>query len=154
MPSLSLTTYHLAARLTLALALALFLGLAFEEVYKSEQRSIPGGIRSFPMLALTGAMLGLVEPSHALAFVAGLVVIALWLHAFTRTPQHPPDAGSMMIPASNLLAYAIGPIALTQPPWVAVSVTVAAVLLLSAREQLHGLTSACRAASCSRPGSS
>lgn len=142
MPSLSLTTYHLAARLTLALALALFLGLAFEEVYKSEQRSIPGGIRSFPMLALAGAMLGLVEPSHALAFVAGLVVIALWLHAFTRTPQHPPDAGSMMIPASNLLAYAIGPIALAQPPWVAVSVTVAAVLLLSTREQLHGLTSA------------
>ena len=141
MPDFSLPAYHLAARLTLALALALFLGLAFEEVYKSEQRSIPGGIRSFPMLALAGAMLSLIEPSHALAFVAGLLAIALWLHAFTRTPQHSSDASSMMIPASNLLAYAIGPIALAQPPWVAVSITVAAVLLLSAREQLHRLTS-------------
>ena len=115
MPDFSLPAYHLAARLTLALALALFLGLAFEEVYKSEQRSIPGGIRSFPMLALAGAMLSLIETSHALAFVAGLLAIALWLHAFTRTPQHSSDASSMMIPASNLLAYAIGPIALAQP---------------------------------------
>ena len=45
----------------------------------------------------------------------------------------------MMIPATNLLAYVIGPIALMQPPWVAVALTVAAVLLLSARERLQGL---------------
>lgn len=141
MPGLSLTTYDLAARLALALALALFLGLTFEDIYKSEQRSIPGGIRSFPMLAMAGAMLILIEPSHALAFVAGLVAIALWLHAFMRTTPLAPATSSMMIPASNLLAYAIGPIALTQPPWVSVSVTVASVLLLSSRERLHGLTS-------------
>jgi uncharacterized membrane protein (DUF4010 family) len=44
-----------------------------------------------------------------------------------------------MIPASNLLAYVIGPIALMQPPWVAVALTVAAVLLLGTRERLHRL---------------
>ena len=140
MPGLSLTAYHLAARLALALALALFLGLAFEEIYKSEQRSIPGGIRSFPMLAMAGAMLILIEPTHAIAFVAGLVAIALWLNASIRSSRTSPDRVSMMIPASNLLAYAIGPIALAQPPWVSISVTVAAVLLLSLREKLHGLT--------------
>jgi uncharacterized membrane protein (DUF4010 family) len=138
-PALSLAPYELAARLALALALALFLGLAFEEVYKSEQRSIPGGIRSFPMLAMAGAMLTLVESSYALPFVAGLLVVALWLNAYMRATPPSPDTASMMIPASNLLAYAIGPVALTQPPWVSVAVTVAAVLLLSARERLHGL---------------
>jgi uncharacterized membrane protein (DUF4010 family) len=141
MPGLGLTTYDLAARLALALALALFLGLTFEDVYKSEQRSIPGGVRSFPILAMAGAALLLIEPSHALAFVAGLVAIALWLHAFMRTTPRAPESSSMIIPASNLLAYAIGPIALMQPPWVAVSVTVAAVLLVSSRERLHRLTS-------------
>ena len=44
-----------------------------------------------------------------------------------------------MIPASNLIAYMIGPVALTQPPWVVVAVSVTAVLLLGTREKLHGL---------------
>ena len=44
-----------------------------------------------------------------------------------------------MIPASNLLAYVIGAIALLQPPWVAVALAVAAVLLLGTRERLHRL---------------
>jgi len=139
MSALSLTPYDLAARLALALGLAVFLGLAFEEVYKSEEHSIPGGIRSFPMLAMAGATLSLVEPTYLLAFVAGLLVMALWLYGYKRVTPASPDTTSMMIPASNLLAYAIGPVALTQPPWVAVAVTVAAVLLLSTRERLHGL---------------
>jgi uncharacterized membrane protein (DUF4010 family) len=139
MPALALSPLELAARLALVVGLAVFLGLAFEEVYKSERRSIPGGIRSFPMLAMAGAMLTLIEPAHALAFVAGLVVVALWLFAYMRATPPSPDATSMMIPASNLLAYAIGPVALMQPPWVAVAVTVAAVLLLGTRERLHRL---------------
>jgi len=37
-----------------------------------------------------------------------------------------------------VLAYLLGPIAFTEPPWVAIGVTVVAVLLLTARERLHG----------------
>jgi uncharacterized membrane protein (DUF4010 family) len=140
MTALALTPLELAARLALALGLAVFLGLAFEEVYKSEQRSIPGGIRSFPMLAMAGAVLTLIEPAHALAFLAGLVVVALWLYAFLRAAPVTAETASMMIPASNLLAYAIGPLALLEPPWVAVAVAVVAVLLLSSRARLHRLT--------------
>ncbi len=139
MPPLSLSPYDLVARLALAIGLAVFLGLAFEEVYKSEQRSIPGGIRSFPMLTIAGAMLTLIEPTYLLAFVAGLLVMALWLYGYRRAAPPASDTTSMMIPASNLLAYVIGPVALMQPPWVALAVTVTAVLLLSARERLHGL---------------
>ena len=139
MPPLSLAPYDLAARLALAIGLAVFLGLTFEEVYKSAQRLVPGGIRSFPMLTMAGAMLMLIEPSYALGVIAGLPVLALWLYAYMRGAPPSPTASSMMIPATNLLAYVIGPVALTQPPWVAVAVTVAAVLLLSARERLHGL---------------
>src|ERR1035437_1919219 len=49
------------------------------------------------------------------------------------------EAPTFMIPASNLLAYVIGPIVLLQPPWVAVALAVAAVLLLGTRERLHRL---------------
>ena len=132
-----LTSLELAGRLALALGLAVFLGLTFEEVYKREEQSIPGGVRTFPMLALAGAMLYLIEPRQALAFIVGLLALAVWLHAFLR----PTSAGlsSLMVPASNLVAYLLGAVALSQPPWVVVAASVSAVLLLGTCEQLHGL---------------
>ena len=135
----SFTPLELAGRLALAVGLAVFMGLAFEETYKKGERSSPGGIRTFPMLAMGGATLYLIEPVHALAFVAGLLGLAAWLHAYLRAAPQTPEPPSFMIPASNLLAYVIGPIALLQPPWAAVAITVAAVLLLGARERLHRL---------------
>jgi uncharacterized membrane protein (DUF4010 family) len=129
---------QLALRLGLAAALAVFMGLAFEETYKSEDRSTPGGIRSFPMLALGGAMLFLIEPHYAVAFTAGLLVLAVWLYAALRTAREPDS--TIMIPASNLIAYALGPMGLTQPTWLCVAVATVAVLLLGWRERLHLLT--------------
>jgi uncharacterized membrane protein (DUF4010 family) len=139
----TMSELQLAERLGLAVALAFFLGLAFEEVYKQQDRTSPGGVRTFPMLALAGAMLHRIEPNDALAFVAGLVALSVWLHAFLRRdPDGAAEGGvdrTLMIPASNLVAYVIGPVALTEPAWVAVALTVAAVLLLGHREPLHGL---------------
>jgi uncharacterized membrane protein (DUF4010 family) len=135
-----LTPLELAGRLGLALALALFIGLAFEEIYKREDRSSPGGIRSFPMLTTAGATLYLVEPRYALAFLGGLFVLGLWMQAYLREAPARPNATSLMIPGSALVAYVLGPIALTQQPWMVVAVAVSAALLLSTREQLHRVT--------------
>ena len=130
---------QLAERLALLLALAVFLGLAFEEIYKRDQPEVPGGIRTFPLLALAGALLYLVEPSHAIAFCAGLLALAAWVVIFLRIEPTRPETGrTLVIPAANLLVYALGPIVLTQPPWVAIGATVAAVLLIGWREQMHG----------------
>jgi uncharacterized membrane protein (DUF4010 family) len=136
-----LAPLELAARLALALALALFLGLAFEEIYKREERSTPGGVRTFPLLALCGAMLYLIEPRHALAFIAGLMALAAWQYAYVCNPPAGSPPPTLMIPVSNLVAYLIGPVALTQPPWVAVAASVGAVLLVGMREKLHRLVS-------------
>ncbi|HEY1472708.1 MAG TPA: DUF4010 domain-containing protein [Pseudolabrys sp.] len=135
----ALSPLELGWRLALAIGLAVFMGLAFEKVYKTDERSSPGGIRTFPMLAMSGATLYLIEPAHAIAFVAGLVALAVWLQAFLRRAPAIGEAPTFMIPSSNMLAYAMGAIALTQPPWVAVALTVAAVLLLEGRESLHRL---------------
>src|ERR1700730_13127193 len=125
-----LAPLELFGRLALALGLGVFLGLAFEEAYKREEGSTPGGVRTFPMLALSGAMLYLIEPRQALAFIVGLIALAIWLHAFLRNALTGPTTTSLMIPASNLVAYLIGPVALAQPPWLVVAVSVTAVLLL------------------------
>jgi hypothetical protein len=109
--SAELAPLELAGRLALALGLSVFLGLAFEEVYKHEERSAPGGVRTFPMLTLSGAMLYLIEPQHSLAFIVGLIALAVWVHPFLREVHAAPTV-SLMIPASNLVVYLIGPIAL------------------------------------------
>lgn len=131
---------ELAGRMALLLGLAVFLGLAFEEVYKREARSVPGGVRTFPMLGMSGAMLFLIEPHYAFAFIAGLLALAAWMHAFLRIAPLPGDMPrTLMIPASNLLAYVIGPVALMQSPWLSVGVAVTAVVLLGSRERMHHL---------------
>jgi uncharacterized membrane protein (DUF4010 family) len=136
----TMSPIELAERLALVLALAFFLGLAFEETYKRDEPTIPGGIRTFPLVGLAGAMLYLVEPHWVLAFGAGLLAIGAWLFAFLWH-ERSLEMGSgrtLVVPVSNLLVYALGPIALTQPPWVAVGMTVAAVLVIGARERMHG----------------
>jgi uncharacterized membrane protein (DUF4010 family) len=131
---------ELAGRLGLALAMAIFIGVAFEEIYKRNAPSNPGGIRTFPMLALLGSMLFLLEPKSMLAFIVGMPGVAAWLYARIRAaPADQIDSSSLVIPTANLLAYSLGPIAITQPPWVIVAASVTAVLLLESREALHAL---------------
>jgi hypothetical protein len=48
---------EVAGRLGLAIAMAVVVGLAFEGIYKRENRDSPGGIRTIPLLATLGAML-------------------------------------------------------------------------------------------------
>jgi uncharacterized membrane protein (DUF4010 family) len=131
-------------RLLLLVALGFFLGLAFEEFHVRSGQKRPGGIRSFPLIALTGALLYRLDPANRLPMCAGLLALSAWLtcyywrHIEEIGPDGFPNVG-LMVPICNVLAYLLGPISLAEPPWVAVGVTVTAVLFLTAREALHGL---------------
>jgi uncharacterized membrane protein (DUF4010 family) len=128
--------------LLLLLGLGFFFGLAFEEFYARVRQKRPGGIRTFPLLALTGALLYQLDPDHLLPLSAGLLVLGIWLacyywrHLDETDAEGFPNVG-LMVMACNVLAFLLGPIALAEPTWVGVGVTVAAVLLLTARQELH-----------------
>jgi uncharacterized membrane protein (DUF4010 family) len=128
----------------LLLGLSFFLGLAFEDFFAHAAERHPGGIRTFPMLALAGGALYLLDPPHLLPFTAGLLVVGAWLVVFYRQhvgeqdAQGEPSVG-LVVPLLNIHAYLLGAIALALPPWVAVTATVAAVLLLTGRAKLHDL---------------
>jgi uncharacterized membrane protein (DUF4010 family) len=128
-----------AERLALLLGLALFFGFAFEEFYVGDLPHRPGGVRTFPLLALVGGSLYLLDPSNGAAFIAGLVVVGSWIYAYVRrqTKNGTSAEGAFVVPICNLLAYVLGPLALTQPPWLSVAVAVVAVLLLGGRRTLH-----------------
>ncbi len=135
-----MSSIELAGRLGLALGMAIFLGLTFEGIYKLEERGSPGGIRSFPMLTTVGAILYLLQPGGLLPFSIGLAAVAIWQYAhLVRDPGDSAQRSSLMIPTASLFAYALGPLALTQPAWVVVAGSVAAVLLIESREPLHRL---------------
>jgi uncharacterized membrane protein (DUF4010 family) len=127
-------------RLALLLGLSLFFGFAFEEFYSDDLIHRPGGVRTFPLLALAGGGLYLVDTHYASAFIAGLFIVGAWIYAYvrweTRHVNKPVD-GLFVVPACNLLAYLLGAVTITQPFWLSVSVAVAAVLLLRGRKTLH-----------------
>ncbi len=128
----------------LTLGLSFFFGLAFEDFYARSGEARPGGIRTFPLLALTGGGLYLLDTVRLLPLVAGLLLLGAWLAVYYHDRIRRVDAtgapsAGLMVPVCNLLAYLLGPMSLTQPPWLAIGVTVAAVLLLTARERLHDL---------------
>lgn len=128
--------------LLLLLGLGFFFGLAFEEFYARVHQKRPGGIRTFPLLALTGGLLYQLDPDRLLPLSAGLLVLGAWLacyywrHLDETDAEGFPNVG-LMVMACNVLAFLLGPIALAEPTWVGVGVTVAAVLLLTARQELH-----------------
>jgi uncharacterized membrane protein (DUF4010 family) len=137
------------SRLLLLVALGFFLGLAFEDFYARGNRRRPGGIRSFPLLALAGALLYRLEPVNLWPMSCGLLALSAWLTCFywrnllNTDADGLPSAGlpnsGLMVPICNILAYLLGPVALAEPPWVAIGVTVAGVLFLTSREALHDL---------------
>ena len=128
----------------LLIGLSLFLGFAYEDFFAHSNIRRPGGIRTFPILASAGGVLYLFDPTHFLPFTAGLIVLGIWLavfyrqHVGERDNEGEPNVG-LVVPALNVHAYLLGPIALASPPWFAVGFTVIAVLLLTGREKLHAL---------------
>ena len=136
-------------KVSLVLGLSFFFGLAFERFYAtSELRSRPGGIRTFPLIALSGAFLYALEPHYLIAYCVGLVVLGVWLYPFyaaeVAREENAPSAGvvtpdGLMVPTCNLVAYVLGPVAIAMEPWIAFGLAVAAVLLLQARDRLHEL---------------
>lgn len=132
------------ARFLLLLGLSFFFGLAFEEFHAHGKQPRPGGIRSFPLLALTGALLYRLDTRQLLPMSIGLLVLGVWLACFywqrlRETDEQDAASVGLMTPICSVVAYVLGPIALAEPAWVAVGATVAPVLLLTAREKLHSL---------------
>jgi uncharacterized membrane protein (DUF4010 family) len=89
-------------------------------------------------------MLYLLEPAHAIVFSAGLLALGAWLFAYYRAslgePASPDSTkGGLVALINNVLAYLLGPIVLLKAHWLAVGMTVSAVLLLHARDPLHKL---------------
>ncbi len=132
------------ANIALLLGLSFFLGLAYEDFFGRTNIRRPGGIRTFPLLALAGGVLYLFDTAHLIPFTGGLLVLGSWLIAYYQRHLREPDEEGepnvgLVVPVLNVQAYLLGAITLALPHWFAVANTVTAVLLLTGRAQLHAL---------------
>lgn len=140
--SLALSSVVNPQNLLLLLGLSFFLGLAYEDLYGRGQLHHPGGVRTFPLLSMSGVCLFLLEPRYGLVFAAGLVILGLWLLAYyqydlNHSARHEESAGGLVALTSNLLAYVLGPVTVLESSWFAIGLTVSTVLFLGARDRLH-----------------
>jgi uncharacterized membrane protein (DUF4010 family) len=132
------------ADVALLLGLSFFLGLAYEDFFNRTNARRPGGVRTFPLLALVGGVLYLFDTVRFIPFTGGLLILGSWLIVYYQKQLREPDEEGesnvgLVVPMLNVLAYLLGAITLALPHWFAVASTVTAVLLLTGRTQLHAL---------------
>jgi uncharacterized membrane protein (DUF4010 family) len=137
-----MSPWPLFQQLALALGLAFFFGVAFEDYYARIQEPRPGGVRTFPMLTLVGSLLYMLDTTRLLPLTAGFLGISAWLaiYYYRRTAERDEKGVTpfgLMIPVCNITAFLLGPTAMVAPLWVPCGVTATAVLFLTSRDRLH-----------------
>ncbi len=123
--------------LALALGLGLLVGLQRE--WSAERTA---GIRTFPLIALLGALCALLARQQDAAWLlaAGLLASAALLAAgsLIDARSHPDDAG-LTTEFAGLVMFAVGALAMDRQFAVALAVSGSLLLLLHSKRRLHAL---------------
>lgn len=124
--------------LGLSLGLGLLVGLQRE--YASSKTA---GIRTFPLITLTGTVCGLLAKAiDGWILVAGFLgVIALLVIGSIQQIKNKEEAGGITTEAAVLLMYSLGAYLVFGEPIVAVVITGVVTVLLHFKTSLHGMVS-------------
>ena len=127
-----------ALRFAAALGLGLLLGLERERT--SNKELLFGGVRTFALIALLGAVGAFVQRELHLAWLAPLAflaVAALIVVSYALTAR--PGEFGITSEVSALLAFTVGALCASDEVGVASALTVSALLLLTLKDWLHRL---------------
>lgn len=125
-----------AVQFALALALGLLVGLQREWVEEK-----PLGLRSFTLITLIGALIGLYAEDAGLWIVAvGLIVVTLAIFVHTILLAREESVAGMTTELAGIAMYLVGAMTTTGYPITAVVLTGVVTLLLHWKVPLHALT--------------
>jgi uncharacterized membrane protein (DUF4010 family) len=126
-------------KILLVLFLSFLIGLEREEHKAAEAQYAFGGVRTFPLIGLTGYAVALLAGGQPAAQALGLLAVAgfLWLSYRHKleTSQFPGATSEM----SGILTYVVGALIYHEQFWIATTLTVASLLLLELKAGLEGL---------------
>jgi uncharacterized membrane protein (DUF4010 family) len=127
-------------KILLTLFLCFLIGLEREEHRAAGQRYSFGGVRTFPLIGLTGYAMALLSGNQLLPVTFGFGVIGafLWL-SYQHKLQTYNEAG-VTTEVSGLVTYVIGALVSRDQLWIATTITVVSMLLLELKEFLENLT--------------
>ena len=134
--------------------LSFLLGLELHSYRRAQDEGIGfGTTRTLTLIGAAGFVLWLLDGAQPRGlYLGGLLVLALWLAVdLARRAAHGVenggDSGGALLPALiALLAFALGPLVLTEPAWLVASVLIVAILMLAEKPLIRRLSDAMPAA--------
>ena len=149
MSSLTAIPFSLAA-FAVTVVLSFVLGLELHSYRRSQGEGIGfGTTRTLTLIGAMGYVLWLLDGSAPRGlYLAGLAALAVWLavdlaRRQTRTASAQRDGSGALLPTViALLAYALGPLVLTQPDWLVAAVLIVAILMLAEKPMIRRFSDA------------
>eukprot|EP00906_Rhabdomonas_costata_P021213 RCo030824 len=127
-----------AERMVFVLFLSFLIGLEREE-RKADHSYAFGGVRAFPLIGLIGYAITALSDSEVLPQILGFAVIAgfLWISYWHKLASS--GYSGVASEMSGLVTYLVGVLVCREMFWVAMTLTVASVLLLELKTRLESL---------------
>lgn len=125
-------------RMVFVLFLSFLIGLEREE-RKADHSYAFGGVRAFPLIGLIGYAIAALSDGELLPQVLGFAVIAgfLWISYWHKLSSS--GYSGVASEMSGLVTYLVGVLVYREMFWVAMTLTVASVLLLELKTRLESL---------------
>jgi uncharacterized membrane protein (DUF4010 family) len=127
-------------KILLTLFLCFLLGLEREEHRAAGQRYGFGGVRTFPLIGLTGYAMALLSGAQMLPLAIGFGVIGAFLWLSYRHKLETYNEAGVTTEVSGLVTYVIGALVSREQFWIATTIAVISMLLLELKEFLESLT--------------
>ena len=127
-------------KILLTLFLCFLIGLEREEHRAAGQRYSFGGVRTFPLIGLTGYALALLSGTQLLPLALGFGVIGAFLWLSYKHKLETYNEAGVTTEVSGLVTYVIGALVSRDQLWIATTIAVLSMLLLELKEFLENLT--------------
>ena len=127
-------------KILLTLFLCFLIGLEREEHRAAGQRYSFGGVRTFPLIGLTGYALALLSGQQLLPLTFGFGVIGAFLWLSYKHKLETYNEAGVTTEVSGLVTYVIGALVSRDQLWIATTIAVVSMLLLELKEFLENLT--------------
>jgi uncharacterized membrane protein (DUF4010 family) len=127
-------------KILLTLFLCFLIGLEREEHRAAGQRYSFGGVRTFPLIGLTGYALALLSGQQLLPLTFGFGVIGAFLWLSYKHKLETYNEAGVTTEVSGLVTYVIGALVSRDELWIATTIAVLSMLLLELKEFLENLT--------------
>ena len=127
-------------KIVLTLFLSFLIGLEREERRAAGLRYSFGGVRTFPLIGLTGYALALLSGDQFLPLTFGFGVIGAFLWLSYKHKLETYNEAGVTTEVSGLITYVIGALVSRDQLWIATTIAVVSMLLLELKEFLENLT--------------